>query len=75
MTYDPDYIFVIPRGSEEKALASFSELFSSQSAWESLSAVKKGKYFLLSKDMFGLKPNAKWGTAYREAYELLIKDR
>ena len=75
VTYDPDYIFVIPRGSEEKALSSFSELFSSQPAWESLSAVKKGKYFLLSKDMFGLKPNAKWGTAYREAYELLIKDR
>ncbi len=71
VTADPDYIFVIPRGSEEKAMSSFSELFSSQPAWENLSAVKNGKYYLLTKDLFGLKPNAQWGEAYRQAYELL----
>ena len=73
VTYDPDYIFVIPRGSEDKALKSFTEIFSSQPAWESLSAVKNEKYYLLSKELFGLKPNALWGEAYRQAYELLYK--
>ena len=71
VAYDPDYIFVIPRGSEEKALASFAEIFSSEPAWENLSAVKNGKYYLLSKDLFGLKPNANWGEAYRQAYEII----
>lgn len=70
---DPDYIFVIPRGSEEKALTAFSENFSSHPVWESLSAVKDEKYFLLSKDLFGLKPNAKWAEAYNQAYVLLVK--
>ena len=73
VTADPDYIFVIPRGSEEKAMTSFSELFSSHPAWENLTAVKTGKYYLLSKDLFGLKPNAQWASAYRQAYELLYE--
>ena len=68
---NPDYIFVIPRGSEEKALAAFAENFTSQPVWENLSAVKEGKYFLLSKDLFGLKPNAQWAFAYEQAYEIL----
>ena len=68
---DPDYIFVVPRGNEEKALESFDQLFTSQSAWSTLSAVKNGQYHLLSKDIFGLKPNDKWAEAYRQAYEIL----
>lgn len=64
---DPDYIFVVPRGDEEKALESFKTLFSSEPAWESLSAVRDGHYVLLSKELFGLKPNARWGEAYRQA--------
>lgn len=70
---DPDYIFVIPRGSEEKALEAFSQNFSSQTVWEKLSAVKGNRYYLLSKDLFGLKPNAQWAVAYEQAYDLLVK--
>ena len=68
---DPDYIFVVPRGDETKALNSFKELFEEQLVWEELQAVQNGNYRLLSKDLFGLKPNAAWGEAYRQAYELL----
>ena len=68
---DPDYIFVVPRGNEKKALESFDELFTSQSAWSTLSAVNNDRYYLLSKDTFGLKPNDKWAEAYKEAYEIL----
>ena len=71
VTADPDYIFVVPRGDEKKAMASFDELFTGQAAWESLSAVKNGKYYLLSKDLFGLKPNDKWAETYKAAFELL----
>ena len=71
VTADPDYIFVVPRGDEKKAMDSFDELFTSQPAWESLSAVKNGRYYLLSKDLFGLKPNDKWAETYKAAFELL----
>jgi iron complex transport system substrate-binding protein len=68
---DPDYIFVVPRGDEEKASAAFDELFRSHPAWESLKAVKNGRFYLLSKELFGLKPNGRWAESYRQAYELL----
>lgn len=68
---DPDYIFVVPRGDEAKAMDSFNELFSSQTAWDSLTAVEKGKYYLLDKESFGLKPNAEWANVYGQAYDLL----
>lgn len=68
---DPDYIFVVPRGNEKKALESFDSIFVNDPAWESLTAVKEGRYTLLSKDLFGLKPNDKWADAYKEAYDLL----
>ena len=71
VTADPDYIFVVPRGDEKKAMAGFDELFTGQAAWESLSAVKNGKYYLLSKDLFGLKPNDKWAETYKAAFEIL----
>ena len=68
---DPDYIFVVPRGDEKKALSGFSDIFESQPAWKGLSAVSGNRYYLLSKDLFGLKPNALWGEAYSKAYDLL----
>ena len=71
VTADPDYIFVVPRGDETKALESFGEIFESDSAWQSLSAVKNGRYILLDKDLFGLKPNDHWGEAYEEAYKIV----
>ena len=68
---DPDYIFVVPRGDETKAVKSFDELFRSHPAWNSLSAVKNQNFYLLSKDHFGLKPNAEWAESYRQAFKLL----
>ena len=75
VTADPDYIFVVPRGNEQKAIDSFNELFNSQPASESLSAVKNSNYYLLSKDLFGLKPNDKWTESYRQAYDLIYTEK
>lgn len=68
---DPDYIFVVTRGDEKKAMESFDSLFTSQPVWENLSAVRNGNYYLLSKELFGLKPNADWADSYLQAFELL----
>lgn len=71
---DPDYIFVVPRGDEKKAMAEFEGIFASDPAWQELTAVKNKRYTLLSKDLFGLKPNDRWDTAYEEAYKLIVSD-
>ncbi len=70
---DPDYIFVVPRGDEKKAMADFEEIFASDPAWNELKAVKNKQYMLLSKDLFGLKPNNRWDKSYEEAYKLVFE--
>ena len=65
---DPDFIFVTTMGSsEEKALKTLQEGIQKNPAWSELSAVKNGRYHVLPKELFHLKPNARWG----ESYEIL----
>ena len=73
ITSDPDYIFVVTRGDETKAITSFHNLFTSDPSWETLSAVQNGDYHLLSKELFGLKPNNRWAESYGEAYQLIYE--
>ncbi len=65
---DPDHIFLTTMGSEQAAVGYINELFA-QDGWKELTAVKRGNYTFLQKDLFHFKPNARWA----EAYELLAK--
>lgn len=67
---DPDFIFISTMGKEAAAKAHMEEVLS-QSAWQSLSAVKEGKVIYLPKDLFQFKPNARWGDAYAYLIEVL----
>lgn len=71
---DPDWIFVIPRGNEEKAMQSFEDAFEGQEAWSSLSAVQNDHVIVLPKDLFSLKPNDRWAEAYQTAYDYIYGD-
>ena len=65
---DPDFIFVTTMGaSSEKAMQALAEGIESNPAWAGLTAVKEGRYILLSKELFHNKPNHRWG----ESYEIL----
>ena len=65
---DPEFIFVTTMGaSQEAALESLDELLHSDPAWQTLTAVKEDRVEVLPKDLFHLKPNARWG----ESYEIL----
>ena len=55
-------------------MTEFEGIFASDPAWQELTAVKNKRYTLLSKDLFGLKPNDRWDTAYEEAYKLIVSD-
>ncbi len=69
---DPDCIFVTTMGTDtEAALGYMREHFQSDPAWESLTAVKEGRYYVLPKELFHNKPNARWAQSYAYIQELL----
>ncbi len=62
--WDPDYIFVITQGDEEKARQLYQNAYLDQPAWNGLRAVQNSRVYLLPKDLFQFKPNARWDEAY-----------
>ena len=68
---DPDLIFVVEQGKSTEAQESFAEAFSGKPVWQELAAVRNGCVYMLPKDYFQYKPNAKWDEAYQYVMELL----
>ncbi|MDE7274443.1 MAG: ABC transporter substrate-binding protein [Lachnospiraceae bacterium] len=69
---DPDYIFVTTQGTDGDAVQqNIEETLLNNPAWNKLTAVKNGKYFVLEKELYNLKPNARWGEAYQKLADIL----
>lgn len=68
---DPGYVLIFPQGGQEEALAAYQESFASKPAWAKLTASKLGRVFVLPRDLFQRKPNAKWAEAYQYACRLI----
>lgn len=69
---DPDYIFAVYHGTDEGAArANLEETLLSNPAWASLSAVEGGRFHILERRMYSLKPNALWGEAYEQLADIL----
>lgn len=69
---DPDFIFAVYHGTDEAAAqANLEESLLSNPAWASLSAVQGGRFQILERRMFSLKPNALWGDAYEQLADIL----
>ena len=69
---DPDFIFAVYHGTDEAAAqANLEEALLSNPAWASLQAVKEGRFHVLERRMFSLKPNALWGDAYEQLADIL----
>ena len=70
---DPDCIFISVMGSDENAALSALDASWGQSpAWQALSAVTAGRVYVLPKDLFHYKPNARWGESYAYLANLLF---
>lgn len=68
----PYHIFVVTMGSDtEAAKASVEAMFRENPAWSTLEAVREGRVHYMKKQLFNLKPNAKWAQSYEELYETL----
>ena len=68
---NPDYIFVVAQGDQKKAEEAFYKAYKSNPVWTGLSAVKNGRVFMLPKELFNYKPNARWAEAYEVVGNLI----
>lgn len=69
---DPDWIFVVTMGADQAGAAQMLEsALLSNPAWSTLTAVREGRYVVLDRELFHLRPNGRWAEAYREIYRLL----
>lgn len=69
---DPDFIFAILQGADPAdARRTLEDTLLSNPAWQSLTAVKEGRFFVLDDQLYNLKPNARWGDAYEQLADLL----
>ncbi len=68
---DPYYIFLVVMGNdEEESMAKINSYISENPAWETLTAVKEGRFIVLPKELFHNKPNNRWGEAYGYIYDI-----
>lgn len=69
---DPEYIFVVLQGADStKAQENLNKALLSNPAWQSLTAVREGRYYVLDNALYNLKPNARWGEAYEKLANIL----
>lgn len=72
---DPDCIFIsVMGGDEEAALGVVEETLGQNPAWQGLTAVREGRVYVLPRDLFHYKPNARWAESYAFLYELLFEE-
>lgn len=69
---DPDYIFAVLQGADETAARkTLEQTLLSNPAWQSLTAVREGRFHVLEHRLYNLKPNARWGEAYERLADIL----
>ena len=69
---NPDLIFITTMGNEA-LVKEYVDSLLSDALWQSLDAVKNGRYYYLPKELFQFKPNEKWYEAYYALWEILYE--
>lgn len=69
---DPDFIFIVQRGDDDEGTqTSIRRMLEDHPAWAQLTAVKEGRVCFMDKHLYNLKPNHRWGEAYRQLEDLI----
>lgn len=69
---DPEYIFVVLQSTDPSvAQGVLEKTLLSDPAWDSLTAVQEGRFFLMDPVLYNLKPNDRWGEAYENLANIL----
>lgn len=62
---DPDWIFLVVGSSDtEAAMASMRALMTDNPAWNTLTAVREGRFVTLDRELFHYHPNDRWAESY-----------
>ena len=65
ITENPAYVLISVMGSDtDAALRSVEQTLGQNPAWQALDAVREGRVYVLPKELFHYKPNARWGESY-----------
>lgn len=69
---NPDFIFFVQQGNDLEGVKKNVDTFINQNpAWKNLTAVKENRVYILDKSLYTLKPNNRWGEAYKKLEEIL----
>lgn len=69
---DPDYIFALLQGSDtDAAEKNLKDTLLNNPAWNSLTAVREGRFYMLERELFHYHPNARWAEAYARILEII----
>lgn len=62
---NPEYVLISIMGADiDAALQSVEQTLGQNPAWQVLDAVQAGRVYVLPKELFHYKPNARWGESY-----------
>ena len=69
---DPDFIFAVLQGADPTvAQERLEKTLLSNPAWQTLTAVREGRFHILDNQLYNLKPNERWGDAYEQLVDIL----
>lgn len=72
MQQDPEFIFVVLQSSDPSvAQGVLEKTLLCDPAWDSLTAVQEGRFYLMDPALYNLKPNDRWGEAYESLAAIL----
>lgn len=72
---DPEFIFVVLQSSDPSvAQGVLEKTLLSDPAWDCLTAVREGRFFLMDPALYNLKPNDRWGEAYESLAAILYPE-
>ena len=73
MRQEPYHIFVVTMGSDpQKAMDNLNRLLLENPAWASLAAVKENRVHVMERNLFNIKPNARWAESYEILQKILL---
>ena len=73
---DPEHIFVVLQGSDTTRAEQTLEMsLLSNPAWNELTAVREGRYYVMDPTLYNLKPNERWGEAYEKLADILYPEQ
>ena len=72
---EPHHIFVVTMGDDtEKAMKNLNQMMDENPAWGMLDAVTEGRFYVMDRKLFNIKPNARWAESYETLSKFLLSE-